>query len=214
MSDTNGKSEDNLFDDPDTVAAEEEQLAEDIPAHLQDDALDGHVIKQLAEERIAELQAEIDQQKDQLLRLAAELDNTRRRADREKVDAAKYGITNFSRDLLSVADNFQRALEHAPDDPSSIDAEGLKGFVNGIQMTEKELLSVFERHGVVRIIPRGEKFDPNIHQAIAQVPGGGTPKDHVADVVAPGFLIGDRVIRPAMVAVSTGAEATGETPAS
>ena len=176
--------------------------AEDIPDHLRDEALDGHQIKKLAEERIAEMQGEIDGLKDQLLRVAAELDNTRRRADREKADASKYGITSFARDLLSVADNFQRALDHTPEDPTTMDAEALNGFVGGIRMTEKELLTVFERNGVVRIHPAGEPFDPNVHQAIAQVPGGGAAKDIVVDVVAPGFLIGDRVIRPARVGVA------------
>lgn len=202
MSDTDGKAEDNIFEE---LLSDDKIGGEDIPEHLRDEALDGHQIKKLAEERISGMQAEIDQQKDQLLRLAAELENTRRRADREKADAAKYGITSFARDLLSVADNFARGLELAPEDPAQFDAEGLKGFVNGIRMTEKELMTIFERHGVVRISPAGEKFDPNVHQAIAQVPGNGAPKDTVVDVAAPGFLIGDRVIRPAMVTVSTGA---------
>ena len=204
MSDTDGKPEDPVMDEETLMDHE----PEDIPDHLRDEALDGHQIKKLAEERIAEMQGEIDGLKDQLLRVAAELDNTRRRADREKADASKYGITSFARDLLSVADNFQRALDHTPEDPTTMDAEALNGFVGGIRMTEKELLTVFERNGVVRIHPAGEPFDPNVHQAIAQVPGGGAAKDIVVDVVAPGFLIGDRVIRPAMVTVSTGAEAT------
>ncbi|MEM6649888.1 MAG: nucleotide exchange factor GrpE [Pseudomonadota bacterium] len=186
------------------------EMNEPIPDHLTDAALDGEQIKKLAEERIAELQVEIEGQKEQILRLAADLENTRKRADREKQDASKYGISNFARDLLSVADNFARALELAPEDPSHMDAEGLKGLVNGMRMTEKELLTVFERNGILRLDPKGEKFDPNIHQAIAQVPGGGVPKDHVADVVAPGFVIGERVIRAAMVTVSTGAEVSQE----
>lgn len=179
----------------------------DIPEHLRDEALDGGKIKELAEQRIAELQKEIEQEKDRALRLAAELENTRRRADREKAEAAKYGITSFARDLLSVADNFSRALELAPDDPAEMDKEGFRGLVNGLRMTEKELITVFGRNGIQRIEPKGEKFDPNIHQAIAQVPGNGEPKDHVVDVAAPGFIIGDRVIRAAMVTVSTGANA-------
>lgn len=208
MSDTDGKAEDALFGDQgEAQTTAEVEMTEDVPEHLRDDALDGHQIKKLAEERIGELQAEIEQQKDQLLRLAAELENTRRRAEREKNDAAKYGITSFARDLLSVADNFSRALEHAPEDPTAIDAEGLKGLINGMRMTEKELITIFERNGVTRIDPKGDKFDPNIHQAIAQVPGQGEPKDIVVDVVAPGFVIGDRVIRAAMVTVSTGAGA-------
>lgn len=213
MSETNGMNAnpDAMFDDPE---AEDQSEAyeptgasqDDIPAHLRDDALDGAQIKRLAQERIDEMQGEIDAAKEQTLRLAAELENTRRRADRERQDAAKYGITGFARDLLSVADNMAKAIELAPDDPSSMSKEGLAALVNGMKMTEKELLTVFERSGVRRISPAGERFDPNVHQAIAQVPGGGLPKDHVADVVAPGFVIGDRVVRAAMVTVSTGAE--------
>ncbi|MEM9840008.1 MAG: nucleotide exchange factor GrpE [Pseudomonadota bacterium] len=179
----------------------------DVPDHLTDAALDGHKIKEIAEQRIAELEAEVAGEKDRALRLAAELENTRRRADREKGEAAKYGITGFARDLPSVADNFSRALELAPEEPSQMDAEGFRGLINGLRMTEKELITVFERNGIQRISPAGEKFDPNIHQAIAQVPGNGEPKDHVVDVAAPGFVIGDRVIRAAMVTVSTGAGA-------
>ncbi|GGY47355.1 nucleotide exchange factor GrpE [Parvularcula lutaonensis] len=210
MSETKGPAPEN-----NQAAADEQQQQPkpagapeiEIPEHLRDEALDGGKIKELAEQRIAELQKELEQEKDRALRLAAELENTRRRADREKAEAAKYGITTFARDLLSVADNFARALELAPEDPADMDKEGFRGLVNGLRMTEKELITVFGRHGIQRIEPKGEKFDPNIHQAIAQVPGNGEPKDHVVDVAAPGFVIGDRVIRAAMVTVSTGAGA-------
>ena len=208
MSDTDGKAEDNLFDDEtDSPEPTGGPSYEEIPEHLRDEALDGHQIKKLAEQRIGEMQSEIDQLNDKVMRLAAELENTRRRAEREKGEAARYGITSFARDLLSVADNFSRAFDHAPEDPTAMDPEALRNFVNGIRMTEKELLTVFERNGVQRISPKGEKFDPNIHQAIAQVPGNGEPKDVVVDVAAPGFIIGDRVIRAAMVTVSTGENA-------
>jgi len=208
MSETNGQA-------PDEAPRQDDQTAEaaapaeefEIPAHLTDEALDGHKIKEIAEQRIAELEAELAGEKDRLLRLAADLENTRRRADREKQETAKYAVTKFARDLLSVADNFSRALELAPDDPSQMDADGFRGLINGMRMTEKELLTVFERNGIQRLSPAGEKFDPNVHQAIAQVPGNGEPKDHVVDVAAPGFVIGDRVIRAAMVTVSTGAGA-------
>jgi molecular chaperone GrpE len=204
MSETDGKIDDAIVED-DTLTADDGATSEEIPEHLTDAALDGHQIKKLAEERIAELQREIDAQKDQLLRLAAELENTRRRAERERAEAAKYGISGFARDLLSVADNFSRALELTPDDPSTMEPAAFEGLVNGMRMTEKELLAVFERNGVVRLYPKGEPFDPNQHQAIAQVPGTGEPKDAVVDVVAPGFMIGERVLRAAMVTVSTGA---------
>ena len=214
MSDTNGHANDpEATQSPGNPSAEAPAQPEpatpdmEIPEHLRDEVLDGAKIKELAEARIAELQAEVEQEKDRALRLAAELENTRRRADREKSEAAKYGISSFARDLLSVADNFARALELAPENPADMDAEGFKGLINGMRMTEKELMTIFERNGIQRISPAGEKFDPNIHQAIAQVPGNGEPKDHVVDVAAPGFVIGDRVIRAAMVTVSTGAGA-------
>ena len=210
MSETNGMdAPDAMFDDPEAEQGDAYEPAgrgEEVPEHLRDEALDGHQIKRLAEERIGEMQAEVDAAKEQSLRLAAELENTRRRADRERQDAARYGITGFARDLLSVADNMAKAIELAPDDPSEMSKEGLDALVNGMRMTERELLTVFERNGIKRIAPAGERFDPNVHQAIAQVPGGGLPKDHVCDVVAPGFVIGDRVVRAAMVTVSTGAE--------
>lgn len=151
---------------------------------------------------------EIADLNNRILRLAAELENTRRRAERERADAGRYAIANFARDLLAVADNFERALaaagvtgEEVPEGRS----EAFKGLVSGIQMTEKELVSVLERHGVRRIHPAGEKFDPHLHQAVAQVPNDQIPAGHVVDVAQPGFTIGDRVLRAAMVTVSSGA---------
>jgi len=143
--------------------------------------------------------------KDQVLRLAAELENTRRRAERDKVDVGRYAIANFARDLLGVTDNFDRALHAAGNDAATPAPETLSGIVAGLRMTEKELLSVLERHGVKRIFPKGEKFDPNLHQAVAQVPDGSVPSGHVVDVAQPGFTIKERVLRAAMVTVSSGA---------
>ncbi|MEM9496033.1 MAG: nucleotide exchange factor GrpE [Pseudomonadota bacterium] len=157
---------------------------------------------------------EIEKLKDQMLRLAAELENTRRRAERDKVDVARYAITEFARDLLGVADNFTRALDAADgaaDDP----ATALTSLIDGLRMTEKSLLSAFERHGLKRIDPKGEKFDPNLHQAVAHAPGGVIPAGHVVDVAQPGFMIKDRVLRAAMVMVSSGessAPGAAETP--
>lgn len=151
---------------------------------------------------------EIAELKDRFLRLAAELENTRRRAEREKADAGRYAIAGFARDLLGVSDNFERALRAAGvsgDDVPEGHSDAFNGLVAGIQMTEKELLSVLERHGVQRITPAGEKFDPNIHQAVAQVPSADIPSGHVVDVAQPGFTIGERVLRAAMVTVSSGA---------
>jgi len=177
-----------------------------------DDAGDEPVSSQGADEAgegdpyavIAALQDQVDQLNDRALRLAAELDNTRRRAEREKAEAAQYGIQKFARDLLGVADNFHRALQAAPPEGGEIDPASVPGLIVGVRMTEKELLSVFERHGVRRIEPKGEKFDPNLHQAIAEAPDPDTPSGHVSDVAQPGFALGDRVLRAAMVVVSKG----------
>ena len=153
---------------------------------------------------------EISELNDRVLRLAAELENTRRRAEREKGDIGRYAIANFARDLLGVADNFERALRAAGDDDAAPSTESVSGLIAGLRMTEKELLTVLERHGVRRVFPAGEKFDPNLHQAVAQVPGGNIPTGHVVDVAQPGFTIGDRVLRAAMVTVSNGASAADD----
>lgn len=147
---------------------------------------------------------EIEKLNDRVLRLAAELENTRRRAEREKSDAGRYAIASFARDLLSVTDNFERALQAAGEDNETATPETLSGLVAGLRMTEKELLSVLERHGVKRVMPQGEKFDPNLHQAVAQTPHASIPSGHVIDVAQPGFTIGNRVLRAAMVTVSSG----------
>lgn len=152
---------------------------------------------------------------DRILRLAAELENTRRRAEREKADAGRYAIATFARDLLGVADNFERALQaagvtgaEAPEGRS----EAFTNLVSGIRMTEKELLTVLERNGVQKISPAGERFDPNLHQAVAQVPHPEIPPGHVVDVAQAGFTIGDRVLRAAMVTVSSGSGGTNPEP--
>ena len=145
--------------------------------------------------------------KDASLRALAEAENVRRRAEREKADARNYAIDKFARDLLSVADNLGRALATAP--------EALKGepafdsFATGIDMTERELMSVFERHGLTRIGTKGERFDPAIHQAVAQIPSE-VAAGEVAEVFQPGYVLSGRTLRAAMVAVSAGPQAEGQ----
>lgn len=188
-----GNGLEDIFDNPedlDIEGEEEEDLAE--------------VEELSSEQKILALETDLGKAKDQMMRLAAELENTRRRAQREKADAARYGVSNFARDLLSVADNMQRALASLPDQEQELSAEDLANMINGVRMTEKELLSVFERHGVQRLFPEGAPFDPNLHQAIAEVPGGNIPKGHVVNVAQSGFTISDRVLRAAMVTVSNG----------
>jgi molecular chaperone GrpE len=155
-------------------------------------------------ERLLAAQAEIATLKDAGLRALAEAENVRRRAEKEKVDARIYAIDKFARDLLSVADNLGRALATAP--------EGLKGdpafdgFATGIEMTERDLLAAFEKHGLTRIGAKGDKFDPAVHQAVAQIPSD-VPAGEVAEVFQSGFVLAGRTLRAAMVAVSAGSPA-------
>ena len=187
--------------DPDTPANAEQKPANDAA----DDSLnlDGKDLAkdQPKEESVSHEEA-LAALNDRFLRLAAELENTRRRAQREKADANRYAITNFARDLLDVADNFDRALRSADDDNATPSSDAITGLIAGLRMTEEKLLSVLERYGVKRVSPEGEKFDPNLHQAVAQVPGGSIPAGYVVDVAQPGFTIGDMVLRASIVTVS------------
>lgn len=138
--------------------------------------------------------------KEQALRYAAEVENTKRRAEREANDARAYGIQRFARDLLGVADILQRALSSAPGD---IADPAFKNFVAGIDMTDKELAGAFERNGVKKIAPlKGDKFDPNLHQAVTEQPSDDVPGGSVLMVMQAGYELFGRVIRPAMVAVA------------
>ncbi len=140
--------------------------------------------------------------KDRLLRALAEGENLRRRSERDKEDALQYGITRFARDLLGVIDNFQRALGSVPKNLDEKDP--LKPLLDGVLLTEKELARVLGLHGVKPVNAIGAKFDPHVHQAIAQVPAPDKPEGTVIEVAQAGYMLGDRLLRPAMVVVSTG----------
>jgi len=150
------------------------------------------------------LRAENAELKDRLLRALAEGENTRRRAEREKTDASQYAVTKFARDVLQVADNFQRAIEACPADARESANPQVKAVIDGVEATERQLLSMLENHGVKRIETEDAKFDPNLHQAIAEVPGEGKPKGIVVTTVQAGYTIAGRLLRPAMVTVSRG----------
>lgn len=144
------------------------------------------------------LQAEITALKDRLLRAAAEADNTRKRAVRDVEEASKYATTGFARDMVNVAENLQRALSTIPD------AERNSPLYQGVDMTLKELLNIFERHGIKRIDPHGQKFDHNFHQAVAQLDAPNEEAGTVVQVLQAGYTIHDRLLRPAMVGVAKG----------
>jgi len=142
--------------------------------------------------------------KDKLLRTLAEMENLRRRTEREVGDARAYGVASFARDLLGVSDNMRRALDAiAPELRASAEA-GVKALIEGVELTERELQKALEKNGVRQFSPRGAKFDPNVHQAMYEVPNASVPAGSVVEVVQPGYMIGERVLRPAMVGVSKG----------
>ncbi|MBX8824343.1 nucleotide exchange factor GrpE [Ochrobactrum sp. SFR4] len=152
---------------------------------------------------LAELQVENNALKDQMMRLAADMENLRKRTAREMQDAKAYAVTNFARDMLSVSDNLRRALDAIPTDALAEDT-GLKALAEGVEMTERAMINALERHGVTQLSPEGQKFDPNFHQAIFEVPNTDVPNNTVVQVMQTGYAIGDRVLRPAMVGVSRG----------
>ncbi|MGE3829735.1 MAG: nucleotide exchange factor GrpE [Parvibaculaceae bacterium] len=158
------------------------------------------------EEEIIRLKEEAGRLKDQLLRTLAEMDNLRKRTEREKAEATLYAATNFARDILSVSDNLTRALQTAEEDHLENASEPVKNLLAGVEVTNRELLNVFERHGIKRIDPMGEKFDPHYHQAMFEVPTNEDPPGTVVQVMQAGFKIGERILRPALVGVAKAAE--------
>ncbi|WP_341894840.1 nucleotide exchange factor GrpE [Ferrovibrio terrae] len=155
---------------------------------------------------LAKAQAEVAELKDRLLRTAAEGENLRKRLEREKEDAVKYASGKFAKDVLTVADNLRRALESAPKAEGEA-SEPMRNLVVGVEATERELLSVFERHGISRIDPKGQRFDPNLHQAMFEVQDPTQPSGTVVQVIAAGYMQHGRLLRAAMVGVSKGGPA-------
>jgi molecular chaperone GrpE len=142
--------------------------------------------------------------KDRLLRTLAEMENLRRRTEREVADARVYAVTNFARDILAVADNMERAMKALDDEIREKADAGVKALLDGVELTERELLKVMEKHGITKLEPKGQKFDPNLHQAMFELPDPSVPHGTVVQVMQPGYKIGERVLRPAMVGVSKG----------
>ena len=165
-------------------------------------AVEPEVEEPSAEARIAALEAELAEQKDRLLRALAETENVRRRAQREREDASKYAVTGFAKELLSAADNLRRALDSLPD--ADAKDERTRSLLAGVAATERELLGVFERHGIRRIDPIGERFDHNLHQAIFEAERPDQPSGTIVEVLQPGYVLHDRLLRPAMVGVAKG----------
>src|SRR6476660_9936568 len=147
---------------------------------------------------------EAAESRDKMLRTLAEMENLRKRTAREVADARAYGITGFARDILDIADNLQRALDAIPAEAKETADPGIKAFIEGVELTERSLLNSLEKNGVKKFDPSGEKFDPNFQQAMYEVPDPSVPPGTVVQVVQAGYMIGDRVLRPALVAVAKG----------
>jgi molecular chaperone GrpE len=154
------------------------------------------------------LARELAEARDKTLRTLAEMENLRQRTRREVADAKVYGITGFARDVLDIADSLQRALDAVPAETRELADPMLKTLIEGVELTERSLLNALEKNGVRKFDPQGEKFNPNFHQAMYEVPDASVPSGTVVQVVQAGFTIGDRVLRPALVAVSKGGAKT------
>src|SRR5262245_10523595 len=152
---------------------------------------------------IAALQAEVADFKDRWMRAQAETENVRKRYEREKEETAKYAITKFARDIINVGDNFQRAIDAVPAGAAEREP-ALKSFLEGVTLTERELLNILERHGIKRLSPKDEPFNPHLHQAMMEVQRSDVAPGTIVQVFQPGYTIEDRVLRPAMVVVAKG----------
>src|SRR5271154_6287483 len=150
------------------------------------------------------LEREHAEMKDRLLRTLAEMENLRKRTEREVADSRLYGVASFGRDILNVADNMRRALETVTPELRASVESGVKALVDGVELTERELLKALEKNGVRQFTPQGDKFDPNVHQAMFEVPDPSVPAGSIVQVMQPGYMIGERVLRPALVSVAKG----------
>ncbi len=193
-----------MSDTPAQANADLEAAADELLAKSEADTLLEPELDPRDAEIIA-LKEEVAAGKDRLLRFAAESENTKKRLEREKAEATLYAASNFARDLLSVADTLARALATvSPEDRLAMD-DKTQRFLEGIELTERELLSVFQRHNIRKLQPVGEKFDPNFHQAMFEVPTAEKPPGTVMQEVQSGYAVGERCLRPALVGVAKAA---------
>ncbi|MBV5271691.1 MAG: nucleotide exchange factor GrpE [Afipia sp.] len=193
MANSNGQKEPQDASAPEPASDKEPVVSK--PYVMPDDPEEGSV---------EALTKEVAEAKDRMLRTLAEMENLRKRTQREVTDARTYGITAFARDVLDIADNLQRALDAVPVEAREAADAGLKALIEGVELTEKSLHKTLEKNGVQKLDPLGEKFNPNFHQAMYEVPDSSVPAGTVVQVVQGGYTIGERVLRPALVAVAKG----------
>ena len=204
---------DALFDD---LAAEEERLAAEEQAEM--DAADAEEASQpsgfatddpgnnpeMVLALLDNLRTENEELKDKALRAVAEMENLRRRTSKEISDTRSYAVANFARDMLAVSDNLERAMQAVPEEKRTEGSDEFKALIEGVELTQREMLRALEGNGVKKLAPKGEKFDPNFHQAMFEIPNPDVPNNTVAQVVQEGYVISERVLRPAMVGVAKG----------
>lgn len=183
-----------------------EEVPYEAPETIVEDTASPEAIARALQALLEEKEKELATLKDQALRALAEAENTRRRSERELADMSKYAVTGFARDLVGVLENLQRALDSIPE-ALMAEQPAVQNLYTGVEMTLKELVSVFSRQGIQRIDPLGEKFDHNLHQAVAQIESADAPVGTVVQVLQAGYTIHDRLLRPAMVGVASSSSA-------
>ena len=180
-------------------------MGSEIDPGMQDES-SAEIVREAA--RIRELSTEVADLKERYLRAVAETENVRKRAEREKNEVAQFAFQRFARDLLSVVDNFNRALESVKPEARASLSPSMGAVIDGIEATQRELLATFERYGIKKIEAKGQRFNPNLHQAIAEMPSADHASGIVIDVAQCGYTLGERLLRPAMVMVSSGPGST------
>ena len=200
----------SLFDNPEDEMSEEEF---DAAIEKEEQEAAAEPAPRDPADVIVALNEENTELKNKAMSLLADMENLRRRTEREVKDARQYAVANFARDMLSVSDNLSRALQALPDDVRESADETLKTLLEGVEMTDRDLQNQLSKNGVVQLSPEGEKFDPNFHQAMFEVPNTEIPNGTVVQVVQAGYQIGERVLRPAMVGISKGGPKVAAAPA-
>lgn len=218
MSENNPKQTDNTpegFDEATGPAAFKAQILREQEGQKSEnsetdgaetDTSDDQVIDQ-GLKKIRDLETSLAETKDQLIRTVADMENLRKRAQREREDASKYAVTSFAKDLLEVADNFRRALDHIPDDLKNDDRT--KPLIEGIEATERSMLRIFERNGIQKIEPMDEPFNPNFHEVMFEAPAPGKPQGMIIQLIEAGYVLKDRLLRAAKVGVAKGEAGAG-----
>ncbi len=203
---TNSQSEETL----ENIQGDETKKSQEKPQDNQSSTEESSQEPQVELSKEEQLEIQLAETKDKWLRAHAELENLRKRTIREKKEATQYAVTNFARDMLEVSDNFRRALLTLPEDIAEDDA--MNPFIEGVKMTEQQLISIFTRHKIEEIDAENKQFDPNLHQAMFEMPNTDVPNNTITQVVQAGFTISGRLLRPAMVGVAKGGPTSTPTP--